>query len=98
MDNLFSSIFNWIREDWRSNPVRCVLEIAAWFLSITCSVIMMLTVPEPPFLLLYPLFILQCGIFAWASWTRKSLGLLSNYILLVTIDMVALTRLILQQL
>jgi hypothetical protein len=55
---------------------------------------MMLTVPNPPFLLLYPLFIAQCAIFAWASWSRQSIGLLSNYILLVTIDSVALTRLL----
>jgi hypothetical protein len=55
---------------------------------------MMLTVPNPPFLLLYPLFILQCAIFAWASYTRKSTGMLANYTLLITIDSVALTRLI----
>jgi hypothetical protein len=53
---------------------------------------MMLTVPTPPFLILYPLFILQCAIFAWAAWTRKSLGMLANYLLLVTIDSVALFR------
>ena len=55
---------------------------------------MMMTVPYPPFLILYPLFIVQCVIFAWAAWTRKSLGMLANYILLVTIDSVALTRMI----
>lgn len=91
------SILDWIRADWNSNPLRCILEVLAWFLSIFCSTVMMLTVPEPPFLLLYPLFITQCAIFAWASWTRKSLGLLSNYILLTTIDSIALTRLLLQQ-
>lgn len=98
MKNLVNSTIEWIREDWQSSPVRCVLEIVAWILSITCSFIMMLTVPDPPFLLLYPLFVLQCAIFAWASWTRQSVGLLSNYILLATIDMIALTRLVLQQL
>lgn len=98
MKNLVGNTIEWIREDWQSSPVRCVLEIIAWILSITCSFIMMLTVPDPPFLLLYPLFVLQCAIFAWASWTRQSVGLLSNYILLATIDMIALTRLVLQQL
>jgi hypothetical protein len=53
---------------------------------------MMLTVPTPPFLILYPLFIAQCAIFAWAAWTRKSLGMLANYMLLVSIDSVALFR------
>lgn len=95
---LISNTVDWIKRDWASNPVRCALEITAWFLSIFCSTVMMLTVPDPPFLLLYPLFIMQCVVFAWASWTRQSIGLFSNYILLVTIDSVALTRLLIQQL
>jgi hypothetical protein len=95
MYQLFNNTFEWIRQDWRSNPVRCLLEILAWVLSIVCSFTMMLTVPTPPFLILYPLFITQCAIFAWASWSRRSFGLLSNYILLTVIDAVALTRLLL---
>lgn len=94
MTEIFSNTLIWIKEDWRSNPLRCFLEILAWFLSIGCSFTMMLTVPTPPFLILYPLFILQCAIFAWAAWTRKSLGMLANYMLLVTIDSVALFRMI----
>jgi hypothetical protein len=87
-------ILTWIKNDWRSNPVRCFLEIFAWGISISCSVTMMLTVPNPPFLILYPLFISQCGIFAWSAWTRQSFGLLANYVLLVTIDSIALARLV----
>ena len=94
MNELLFNIVAWVKEDWRSNPVRCFLEILAWFLSIGCAFTMMLTVPTPPFLILYPLFILQCAIFAWAAWTRKSLGMLANYMLLVTIDSVALFRMI----
>jgi hypothetical protein len=94
MRKLILGVVNWIREDWQSNPVRCVLEVLAWFLSIGCSFTMMLTVPNPPFLILYPLFITQCAIFAWAAWTRRSSGMLANYVLLVSIDTVALARLI----
>ncbi len=94
MNELLFNIVAWVKEDWRSNPLRCFLEILAWFLSIGCAFTMMLTVPTPPFLILYPLFILQCAIFAWAAWTRKSLGMLANYMLLVTIDSVALFRMI----
>lgn len=95
MNELFYGVINWIKEDWKSNPIRCGLEILAWALSITCSVTMMLTVPTPPLLQLYPLFITQCAIFAWAAWTRKSLGMLANYMLLVSIDTVALFRMML---
>lgn len=94
MTELLSNTLTWIVEDWRSNPLRCFLEILAWFLSIGCAFTMMLTVPNPPFLILYPLFITQCAIFAWAAWTRKSLGMLANYMLLVSIDSVALFRMI----
>ena len=95
MKEFLSGVFKWIREDWASNPLRCALEIFAWFLSIGCSFTMMLTVPTPPFLILYPLFITQCAIFAWAAWTRRSSGMLANYLLLVTIDSVALARMML---
>jgi len=94
MRELLQGIVNWIREDWKSNPLRCVLEVLAWFLSIGCSFTMMLTVPNPPFLILYPLFITQCAIFGWAAWTRRSSGMLANYLLLVTIDTVALIRML----
>lgn len=94
MNDLFYGIISWIKEDYESNRIRCFLEIFAWALSITCSVVMMLTVPNPPFLILYPLFILQCAIFCWAAYTRQSLGMVANYLLLVLIDTIALTRLI----
>jgi hypothetical protein len=95
MSKLMNGIFEWVKQDFKSNPLRCVLEVIAWFLSIGCAFTMMLTVPNPPFLILYPLFILQCAIFAWAAWTRKSSGMLANYLLLVTIDTIALFRMIL---
>lgn len=96
MTELFYNTLKWIREDYRSNPVRCVLEVFAWALSIGCSATMAITVPHPPFLILYPLFIIQCAIFAWAAWTRRSSGMLANYGLLVTIDSIALFRLLVQ--
>lgn len=92
MNKLLASVRDYIREDWEENPVRCVLEILAWFLSIGCALTMAFTVPNPPFLILYPLFITQCIIFAWASKTRGSIGMLANYGLLVTIDSIALIK------
>jgi hypothetical protein len=91
----FKSIAAWIVNDYRAYPLRCVLEISAWAMSIVCAGTMALTIPNAPFIILYPMFILQCSIFAWAAWTRKSSGMLGNYILLVTIDTIALIRLML---
>ena len=87
-------IYYWAKNDFRSWPLRFVLEITAWVLSITCAIWMGMTLPNPPFLILYPLFITQCTIFAWAAWTRRSTGMVANYMLLVTIDIIALARLI----
>ena len=90
----FDGTLNWIRSDYATYPARFIVEVFAWGLSISCSIIMAFTVPTPPFLLLYPLFITQCLVFAWSAWTRKSFGMIANYILLVSIDSIALIRLI----
>jgi hypothetical protein len=92
--NVVIDIWKWIKADFRAWPFRFCLEVAAWIASIGCSITMMLTVPTPPFLILYPLFITQCAIFGWSAWSRGSFGMLANYVLLVSIDSVALFRLV----
>ena len=94
MNDVFFEVFSWIKEDLRSNPLRFVVEVLAWILSISCSVIMALTVPNPPLLLLYPMWVSGCVMYAWAAFTRKSFGMLANYLLLATIDSIGLIRLV----
>lgn len=94
MARFFAGVVAWIRQDWKSNSTRCVLEMLAWFLSIGCAVTMAVTLPTPPFLILYPLFITQCTIFGWAAWTRRSTGMVANYMLMVIIDTIGLIRLL----
>ena len=94
MNNIFYGIFNWIKDDYRTHPFRFIIELLAWGISIGCSIAMALTVPNPPLLALYPLWIIGCGLYAWASFTRKSFGMLANYMLLVTIDSVGLIRML----
>ena len=96
MNDILPNIFGWIRDDYKTYPVRFVVEIMAWAISIGCSITMAVTVPNPPLLYMYPVWILGCAMYAWASYTRKSFGMLANYILLVSIDMIGLTRMILQ--
>ena len=95
MIDIVNNVWQWIREDYRSWPLRFVAEFTAWLISVGCAVVMAITIPHPPFLILYPLFITGCGMMAWAAWTRRSFGMLANYALLVTIDLIGLTRLIL---
>lgn len=95
MIDLFRPTFEWIRNDYTSNRFRFSVELLAWAISIGCAITMAATVPHPPLLVLYPVWIIGCSIYAWAAWTRKSFGMLVNYMLLVTIDTVGLFRMIL---
>ena len=94
MNELLKPTFDWIRDDWRSNRFRFCVELLAWAISIGCSITMAVTVPTPPLLALYPIWILGCALYAWAAYTRKSFGMLANYILLTTIDTVGLVRML----
>jgi hypothetical protein len=94
MNEHLVNIINWIRNDYKTYPLRFIVEVTAWALSIGCSVTMALTVPTPPLIILYPIFISQCCMYGWAAYSRRSFGMLSNYILLVTIDSVGLTRML----
>lgn len=94
VNDLVYNIFDWIKEDCKSHPFRFVIEVVAWMISIGCSITMAVTVPNPPLLYLYPIWIIGCGMYAWAAYTRRSFGMIANYLLLVTIDSVGLIRLI----
>ena len=94
IDTIFAPTLQWIRDDYKSNRIRFVVELLAWAISIGCSITMALTVPTPPLLTLYPVWILGCAMYAWAAYTRKSFGMLANYILLTTIDTVGLVRML----
>lgn len=96
MIDLFRPTFEWIRNDYRTSPIRFAAELLAWAISIGCSITMALTVPSPPLLVLYPVWITGCAIYAWAAYTRKSFGMLANYVLLTTIDTIGLIRMLAQ--
>ncbi len=94
MIDIFLNTFNWIKDDWYSNKFRFAVELIAWSISIGCAIAMAFTVPTPPLLILYPIWITGCAMYAWASYTRKSFGMLANYLLLVTIDVIGLVRML----
>jgi len=94
MNDILLNTFSWIKDDWQSHKVRFLVEILAWAISVGCSITMALTVPNPPLLAMYPVWILGCALYAWASYTRKSFGMLANYILLTSIDTVGLIRML----
>jgi hypothetical protein len=94
ISNALIDIYRWAERDYREYPFRFIVEVFAWAISIGCSIVMAVTVPTPPLLILYPIWILGCAMYGWAAWTRGSFGMLANYLLLVTIDSVGLIRMI----
>lgn len=94
MLDIFTPTLQWIKDDFRSHPVRFGIELLAWAISVGCSITMAVTVPNPPLLALYPVWITGCALYAWAAYTRKSFGMLANYILLTSIDTVGLIRML----
>ena len=94
MNDLLKPTFEWIKGDFKSSPFRFFVELLAWAISIGCSITMAATVPNPPLLTLYPIWICGCAMYAWAAYTRKSFGMLANYLLLTTIDTIGLVRMV----
>ena len=94
MNELLRPTFEWIKNDYISNRFRFMVELLAWAISIGCSITMALTVPNPPLLVMYPIWISGCALYAWAAYTRKSFGMLANYLLLTTIDSIGLIRML----
>jgi hypothetical protein len=91
---IFKPTIDWIRDDYQTHPLRFCVELVAWAVSIGCSITMAATVPNPPLIVLYPIWISGCAMYAWAAFTRKSFGMLANYILLTSIDTIGLIRMI----
>ena len=94
MNDILLGTLTWIKDDWRSHKVRFIVEVLAWAISVGCAITMALTVPNPPLLALYPVWIFGCALYAWAAYTRKSFGMLANYLLLTTVDIIGLIRML----
>ena len=94
MNDIIVDIWTWIKNDYRSHNFRFIVELCAWAISIGCSITMAATVPDPPLLVLYPIWICGCAMYGWAAYTRKSFGMLANYCLLTTIDTIGLIRMV----
>ena len=92
--NAVTDVYKWAERDYREWPFRFCIEILAWAISIGCSITMALTVPTPPLMVLYPIWISGCAMYCWAAYTRGSFGMVANYLLLVSIDFIGLINML----
>jgi hypothetical protein len=90
------NIWDWIREDWKSHPARFVVESLCWLDSMICAVIVNITVPELPFLLLYPLWISGTLAYAWCAYSRQSFGMLTTFIMIATMDLMGYIKILIR--
>ena len=95
MIQFFLPTLLWIKQDFHTWPLRFVLEVLAWLISIGAAVLFAFTVPNIPFVLFLSMTITCSAIYTWASWTRGSFGMLANYLLLTALDVIAFSRVLL---
>jgi hypothetical protein len=95
LNDILAGIFDWIKDDYKTNRIRFLIEILAWAISIGCSIAMAATVPNPPLIIMYPIWITGCVLYAGCAFSRKSFGMLANYVLLASIDSIGLIRMLL---
>jgi hypothetical protein len=88
------STWQYVKRDHQEWPFRFYVEVMAWAMSIGCSIVMAVTVPNPPLIPLYVVWIAGCVMYAWAAWTRGSFGMLANYLGMTLIDSIGLYRML----
>ena len=90
-----NDIWNWIQEDWCNNPVRFCLEVLCWLDSLACAIIVNTTVPNLPFLVLYPLWVTGTLAYAWCAWSRGSFGMLATFLMIASMDIFGWSKVLL---
>ena len=86
--------WDWIKRDWREHHIRFIIEVLCWANSLACSFLINSTVPDPPWLLLYPMYITGTSAYAWCAWSRGSFGMLITFTMLAAMDAWGFTRII----
>lgn len=92
---MIEDILAWIKEDWHNNPLRFCLEVLCWLDSLACAIIVNTTVPNLPFLVLYPLWVTGTLAYAWCAWSRGSFGMLATFLMIASMDIFGWSKVLL---
>jgi hypothetical protein len=88
---------DFIRKDWHSNPLRLSLEVFNWIMNFVIAMTFTITMPNVPFLVVYPMFFLCLSISMYSAASRGSFGLLMTSLTIFVIDLVGYYRLLMLQ-
>jgi hypothetical protein len=83
-----------LRDDWKSDPLRLTLETVNWALNLAIALIFAITIPNVPLLIVYPIFFVALSISIYSAISRGSFGLLITSITLYIIDIIGFIRLL----
>jgi hypothetical protein len=90
----YRTTIEFVKSDWRSNPVRLMMETINWGMNVAVAMTFTLTVPDVPLLLVYPMFFTALTISIYSAISRGSFGLLITSITMLLIDLVGYAKLL----
>jgi hypothetical protein len=79
-------VLSWIEEDYNSNPLRFITEVAGMLANIGASLILMWYSPNPPMFWAYIFFLTASVLLMSAAFSRKSFGFTLMYLGYIFID------------
>ena len=89
------STLQWIKEDYRSNPVRFCAEVIGMISNLIASLILMWYSPTPPMFVAYIFFLIATVFLIYGAWSRKSFGFTMMYLVYLGIDGIGFVKTIL---
>jgi hypothetical protein len=90
----WNKTLKFLRDDWKSDPLRLTLETVNWALNLAIALIFAITIPNVPLIVVYPIFFAALSISIYSAISRGSFGLLITSITLYIIDVVGFIRLL----
>ena len=85
----------WIKEDYKSNPVRFGAEVIGMISNLIASLILMWYSPNPPMFIAYIFFLVATCFLMYGAFSRKSFGFTVMYLVYLAIDGIGFIKTIL---
>ena len=95
MNQKINNAFEFVRADYRSYPLRFIIEAISWTGALINTTIITVTVPSPPWLICYSIWVVGCLMCSWAAYTRKSTWGMVSCLAFAIIDGIGLIKILL---
>ena len=80
------STLEWIKEDYKNNPVRFCAEVIGMISNLTASMILMWNSQNQPMFIAYIFFLIATVFLIYGAWSRRSFGFTVMYLIYLGID------------